>query len=155
MRKALFALSLVLAASGCATMNYGNYSAALPSYNKAMAADTAAHLVTLYPPALTRWNLGQKADDTYGAALVAALRARGYSVSEYAPETGRVVQAQSTTHLASNQPGVELRYIVDSLAPTAPLYRVTILAGSQTISRAYMPQKGGTVMPAGSWARKE
>lgn len=158
MRKALFALAIAFGASGCTSMQYGNYSAAPVAFNKAMATDTATHLSKLYPPALTRWNMAQQSDDAYGIALIAALRARGYSVSEYAPDSGRVVQAQGTSHLASNQsvrPGVELRYVVDSLAPTAPLYRVTVLMGTQAISRAYIPQKGGTVIGAGSWARKE
>lgn len=155
MRNALFALLVALCASGCATSRYGNYSAALPTYDKAMAADTVTHLVKLYPPAQTRWNIGQQADDTYGVALITALRMRGYSVSEYSPETYQDVKPGSEFPLASTHSGIELRYIVDSLAPAVPLYRVTVLLGQKTISRAYMPQQSGTVTAAGSWARME
>ena len=42
-----------------------------------------------------------------------------------------------------------------AIAHAADLYRVTVVVGNQPISRAYIPQKNGTVAAAGSWARKE
>ena len=163
MRKVLFVTALIASLTGCAGNSpYGNYSEAPPAYDKAMASDTVSHLVTMYPPALTRWNIMQPTNDAYGKALVVLLRGRGYSVKEFAPEaTSRVVQTNQArtqaqpTHQAALTPGVDLRYVVDSLAPAADLYRVTVMIGQQPISRAYIPQKNGSVAAAGSWARKE
>jgi hypothetical protein len=155
MLKPLITLAFLFSIGGCTTTDYGNYSGALPGYSQAMATDTANHLAKLYPPALTRWNMGQPTTDAYGASLVVALRARGYSVAEYTQENARVVPTQPSTTLASNKPGVDLRYIVDDLSTTAALYRVTLIAGQQSLSRAYTPKKGGTVSAAGSWSRKE
>ncbi|MGC6373698.1 conjugal transfer protein TrbH [Pseudomonas sp. S2.OTC.A_B10] len=153
MRKVLLVSVLIASLSGCATNSpYGNYSAAPAAYDKTMASDTVAHLVTMYPPALTRWNIMQPTNDAYGTALVALLRGRGYSVSEYAPEGDK--KAQPATQ-AAFKPGVDLHYVVDSLAPAVDLYRVTVVVAGQPISRAYTPQKNGTVAAAGSWARKE
>lgn len=153
MRNILLISALVLGLSGCATNSpYGNYAAAPAAYDKAMATDTVAHLVTMYPPALTRWNMMQPTEDAYGKALVELLRGRGYSVSEYAPEPAKTAQPASQAAL---KPGTDLRYVVDSLAPAADLYRVMVVVGGQSISRAYIPQKTGTVAAAGSWSRKE
>jgi hypothetical protein len=161
MRKVLLATALIATLSGCAGNSpYGNYSEAPAVYDTAMARDTVSHLVTMYPPALTRWNIMQPTEDAYGKALVSLLRGRGYSVKEYAPEaSSRVVQTTQAqaqpAHQAASTPGVELRYVVDSLAPAADLYRLTLTVGRQPISRAYLPQKNGTVAAAGSWSRKE
>lgn len=161
MRKVLLVTALITALAGCAGNSpYGNYSDAPAVYGKAMASDTVTHLVTMYPPALTRWNIMQPAEDAYGTALIGFLRLRGYGVKEYTPEaTKRVLpttQAQTQpVHQAVLTPGVDLRYVVDSLAPAADMYRVTVMVGRQPISRAYIPQKNGTVAAAGSWVRKE
>lgn len=153
MRKVLLISALIAGLSGCATNSpYGNFSAAPAAYDKTIANDTVAHLVTLYPPALTRWNIMQPTEDAYGTALVALLRGRGYAVSEYTPEAAKKAQPATKTAFT---PGVDLRYVVDSLAPTADLYRVTVVVGAKTISRAYLPQQNGTVAAAGSWAHKE
>lgn len=153
MRKVLLISALIAGLSGCASNSpYGNYSEAPAAHDKNMASDTVAHLVTMYPPARTRLNIMQPTEDAYGTALVALLRGRGYSVNEYAPEAAK--KAQPATQ-AAFAPGVDLRYVVDSLAPAADLYRVTVVVGNQPISRAYIPQKNGTVAAAGSWARKE
>lgn len=153
MRRALLISMLVFGLSGCGTnAPYGNYSAAPAGADRSMASDTVAHLVTIYPPALTRWNIMQPTEDAYGKTLVELLRTRGYSVSEYAPDAAK--PAEPTAQPAS-KPGIDLRYLVDSLAPAVDLYRVTVVVGNQPISRAYIPQKNGTVAAAGSWARKE
>ncbi|MDP5168588.1 conjugal transfer protein TrbH [Pseudomonas syringae] len=153
MRKLLIASALVSLLAGCAANSpYGNYSKAPAAVDRAMATDTVAHLVKFYPPALTRWNIMQPGEDAYGKALVELLRARGYSVMEFAPDSAAKEQASPQKPSAL---GVDLRYVVDSLAPVADMYRVTIFVGSQPISRAYLPQQNGTVSAAGSWARKE
>ncbi|MBD8829023.1 conjugal transfer protein TrbH [Pseudomonas sp. CFBP 13602] len=153
MRKLFLISAAIMALSGCASNSpYGNYSTAPAASDKAMATDTVTHLVKLYPPALTRWNIMQPTTDAYGTALVELLRSRGYSVKEYAPVTDQKTQPATQ---AASVPGVDLRYVVDSLAPAVDLYRVTIVVGGQPISRAYIPQKNGAVVAAGSWARKE
>lgn len=148
MRKSLSICALVLCLAGCASNSpYGNYSAAPPAYDRAMATDTVSHLVSMYPPAHTRWNMMQPAEDPYGRSLVELLRGRGYSVSEYvSPGKG---QAPAPAQ------GTPLHYLVDSLSPSADLYRVTVVVSGQPISRAYIKQKNGTVAAAGSWSRKE
>ncbi len=45
------------------------------------------------------------------------------------------------------------RYVVDQ-ASGSNLYRVTLLVGAQTLTRAYLTQDD-RVNPAGAWARKE
>lgn len=153
MRNVLLISALIAGLSGCASNSpYGNYSAAPAAYNKTMASDTVAYLVTQYPPALTSLNIMQPADDAYGNALVTLLRGRGYSVKEYAPESSSKAQPAVKSVTA---PGVDLRYVVDSLAPAADLYRVTVTVAGRPASRAYIPQKNGTVAAAGSWSRKE
>lgn len=153
MRKLLLISALIAGLSGCAANSpYGNYSEAPAAYDKAMASDTVSHLVGMYPPALTHWNIRQPSEDAYGAALIALLRSRGYSVTEFTKDGTK--KAQAASELASAR-GVDLRYVVDTLAPAVDLYRVTVLVGDQSISRAYIPQKNGTVAAAGSWARKE
>jgi hypothetical protein len=153
MRKVLLILAALASLTGCATnQSYGNYSAAPAAYDRTMASDTVEHLVRIYPPALTRWNIMQPAEDAFGSALIALMRSHGYSVKEYVPEGEKKSQPAVQAALA---PGVELRYVVDSLKPTLDLYRVTVIVAGQPISRAYVPQKNGTVTAAGSWARKE
>lgn len=153
MRQALLISALVLGLAGCtSTSPYGNYSAAPAVHDKAMATDAVSHLVSIYPPALTHWNIGQPTEDNFGMTLVELLRSRGYSVTEYAPDIKH--NAASDTHKTDSS-GLDLHYVVDSLAPTTDLYRVTVVVGGQPISRAYTQQKNGTVAAAGSWARKE
>lgn len=74
--------------AGCATKQglYGNYAEASLDANKMMADATVAQLVSLYPPAHTRFNLQQPTTDAYGSALLAALRDKGYSVQEHTPQ---------------------------------------------------------------------
>lgn len=153
MRAHLLAALVTLGLAGCASHSqYGNFNKAPATQDRAMATDTVAHLVTIYPPAKTRLDFQQPTPDTYGRNLVALLRARGYSVSEFssAPQ-----QPTSTSSSAARSAGLPVRYVVDSLAPAAEVYRVTLLLGDQSITRAYAPQSNGDVIAAGAWSRKE
>lgn len=155
MRKYLI-IALLAALGGCvSTGHYGNYlEGSTPAANQKLAADTVKQLTQVYPPASTRFNLSQTTTDGYGAMLVAGLRAKGYSLLEYTPE--RVVTAKETPTAAISFPGtraVALRYVVDSLGENN-LYRVTLLVGDQSLTRAYVAQNS-TVYPAGAWVRKE
>ena len=140
-----FALSafLVMALAGCAsTVPYGNFATEPPAgLEERIVADTVKQLVTLYPPARTRFHLGQPTPDAYGSALVEALRARGYALVEFkeaAPATA---------------PGLSLHYVLDAAA-SPNLYRVTVTVGQKSLSRAYLAQND-RVAPAGAWVRKE
>jgi hypothetical protein len=156
------ALMALTAVSGCAThAPYGNYAAASPDANKTMADSTAAQLVTLYPPAQTRFNLEQPATDPYGASLVADLRDKGYSLMEYSPRTpmspgapGAAPATDAAAVTRDGAPGLDLSYVVDA-PESRTLYRVTVQVGKQSISRAFVVADNGSLYPAGSWVRKE
>jgi type IV secretion system protein TrbH len=144
------------AITGCASTasyEYGNF--VLPSapanLNETIVADTMKQITTLYPPASTRFDLAQPTTDAYGAKLVQSLRLNGYALSEFVPPAAANGTNPSGTVSASS--GISLRYILD--APEGlNLYRVTVMIGSQSLSRAYLVQNQ-TVSPAGAWARRE
>ena len=135
---------------GCVTTHYGNYAVAPESFNKEMANDTAKQLVALYPPARTRLVFKQPNKDLYGTSLVASLRAKGYSVVE-TQEKGIKFSVRAPS--ASSIFGIDLCYVVDSPIRNK-LYRVTVILGHQSISRAYTLQNG-SIVPIGYWVRKE
>lgn len=134
--------------SGCASKpQYGNFvpQAVSTNINKLFVADTVKQLQLLYPPAKTRFNLGQSVPDTdiFGMTLIATLRDKGYAIQEFNPE-----QPSSTQ-------GINFRYIVDIPSAAMPyLYRVTVIAGTNSLSRAYVVQNN-TANPAGAWAYKD
>jgi hypothetical protein len=140
-----FALSalLAMALAGCAsTAPYGNFAAHPPAgLEERIAADTVKQLVALYPPARTRFHLGQPTPDAYGSALVEALRARGYALVEFKEAAPAAA------------PGLSLNYVLDAAA-SPNLYRVTVTVGQKSLSRAYLAQND-RVAPAGAWVRKE
>ena len=140
-----FALSalLVTALAGCAsTAPYGNFATEPPAgLEERIVADTVKQLVALYPPARTRFHLGQPTPDAYGSALVEALRARGYALVEFK-------EAAPATAL-----GLSLHYVLDAAA-SPNLYRVMVTVGQKSLSRAYLAQND-RVAPAGAWVRKE
>lgn len=142
MRPFTLAALLAMALAGCAsTASYGNFATHPPAgLEERIAADTVKQLVALYPPARTRFHLGQPTPDAYGSALVEALRARGYALMEFkaAPVTA---------------PGLSLHYVLDAVA-SPNLYRVTVMVGQKSLSRAYLAQND-RVAPAGAWVRKE
>ncbi|WP_322075541.1 conjugal transfer protein TrbH [Burkholderia cenocepacia] len=164
MRKILMSAVVVaglVVLAGCSTPGpYGNYAAASLDANRSMADSTVAQLVTLYPPAQTRFNLEQPTVDAYGAALVAALRDKGYSVMEYATQTAQPAVAASSASavnvppLSSDRPGLDLTYVVDT-PESMRLYRVTVQVASKSISRAFVVATDGKLYPAGAWVRKE
>ena len=144
-----FALSalLVMALAGCAsTAPYGNFATEPPAgLEERIVADTVKQLVTLYPPARTRFHLGQPTPDAYGSALVEALRAKGYALVE--------VKASPQEAAPATAPGLSLHYVLDAVA-SPNLYRVTVMVGQKSLSRAYLAQNN-RVAPAGAWVRKE
>ncbi|MCS4511831.1 conjugal transfer protein TrbH [Xylophilus ampelinus] len=156
---ALFALALGL--GGCATTSspYGNFVQSATLDQQKLATDAVQQLATLYAPARTRLELQQPTPDPFGQALVKSLRDKGYAVLEFVP-AGASAQAPAS---AASQPsaaatkaaadGLSLRYVLDQ-AGDATLYRLTLMVGSQSITRPYLAQNGAFA-PAGYWVRKE
>lgn len=128
---------------GCATVHQGNFTTAPVTLNKAIANDSINRLVSLYPPARTRFHIKQSVKDSFGVLFIESLRQKGYSINE------------SSRHAASTQgsPNVALYYLVDEPIK-GTLYRVTLIVGQQSLSRAYKI-KNGTLIPLGFWVRKE
>ena len=147
MRKTAFLALLVVGLAGCATTapsTYGNFTQSAPAaFNQTMADDAAKQLVAVYPPASTRFDLQHATPDAFGSSLVESLRAKGYALLEFKPA------APDATATA----GKPLRYILDQAESN--LYRVTLLVGNQSLTRAYSAAQNGTLYPAGAWVRKE
>ncbi|EHW7386064.1 conjugal transfer protein TrbH [Escherichia coli] len=162
MRKIISVIVLAASLAGCATSQYGSFVKSSPAvFDQKMATDTVTQLVKLYPPATTRLELQQATPDTFGIALVNNLRAQGYAVMEYKPVAASATPASATAAdgksavqpAQSTLPGYPLRYVLDQFSGTN-MYRVTVLVGSQSLTRAYTAQND-TVLPAGAWVRKE
>jgi len=159
-RLALVAL-LALALGGCATTApYGNFvQPPVTVDQQQLAGDAAKQLAALWPPAKTRFELQQPTPDEFGAALLGNLRSAGYAVLEYAPQTaagaGNAQQkaADPVVVVTPTTAALPLRYVLDHDAGTG-LYRLTLLVGSQSITRPYLEQNH-TLIPAGYWVRKE
>ena len=164
---------LIASLAGCATRDadtssaYGNFVQNSPAAcDQKMAEDAVKRLVAMYPPARTRFDLQQSTSDAFGTALVASMRGKGYALLEYKPAPGsqdlatangqRPVPAKAPAAGAIAKPAaatLSLRYILD-LDQGSNLYRVTLLVGNQTLTRAYLAQNG-SALPAGAWIRKE
>jgi hypothetical protein len=159
MRKTAF-LALLLAGLvslfGCATpqqSTYGNFTQSAPTaMHKTVANDAVKQLVVLYPPATTRLDLQQATPDAFGSLLVESLRVKGYALLEFKPGSTTAASPGTGTGTAAGA-GKPLRYILDQL--DANLYRVTLLVGNQSLTRAYLAAQSGTLHPAGAWVRKE
>jgi hypothetical protein len=143
---------------GCATPErsaYGNFTESAPAaMHKTVANDAVKQLVVLYPPATTRLDLQQATPDAFGSLLVESLRAKGYALLEFKP--GSTTAASQDTGTGTDRAagaGKPLRYILDQL--DANLYRVTLLVGNESLTRAYLAANSGTLHPAGAWVRKE
>lgn len=140
----LIAVLLAIALSGCVTAPapYGNFIEG--GGQAAIASDTVAQLVALYPPAKTRFALPQPAaEDAFGAALIKGLRAEGYAISIYAPVKGRPPEIEAEA--------VKLSYVLDNASDNP---YITLRIGEQALSRAYL-RRGGELLPAGYWAWQE
>ncbi len=139
----LLVLYLVLNLQGCATLSEGNYSKAPDALNKTISTDTVNRLVSLYPPASTRFHIKQNVKDHFGLSLVESLRQKGYSIDESSTSAASTKGTQNVT----------LNYVVDEPIK-GTLYRITLRVGQQSLSRAYRIKKG-TLTPSGFWVRKE
>ena len=159
--RALMLASLILtplllaSLAGCAasrvadTPAYGNLLAApLPSQENGIADDAAARLAASYPPAQTRFALQHAAQDGFGTGLLARLRAQGYAIAEFSAQTPAAAPLQPSAAEV-----IALRYVLDMTAPPG-LARLTLYAGGESLSRAYLLE-GGEARPASAWIRRE
>ncbi len=156
MRDAACALLCAVGLAGCAATpsSYGNFARETPAgYDRTVAEDAVRQLTAVYPAANTRFALHQPALDPFGISLTHSLRAKGYAVQEGA--SAPLVQGMAVRGergMADGAPAVlPLRYVFDR---AADLYRVTLLVGDQSLTRAYLVQDGA-IHPAGAWVRKE
>jgi hypothetical protein len=146
--------------TGCAAMPgatsqdklYGNHAAAPAAFDQKVASDAIRQLVSLYPPASTRFNLAQPTSDAFGTALVAGLRERGFALMDAQAGSGSTMAADANG-ASTGAGGLELRYLLDRPG-AGDLYRLTLAIGTQRLSRPYMIQNG-TPYAAGAWVRKE
>jgi hypothetical protein len=161
MRK--IACLVLLGLAGCATppspTSYGNFAGSRVGFNEKIAADTVKQLLVLYPPATTQLNLRQATPDAFGTSFVSALRDKGYALSEWQLE-GAAQRARPSNlarqdrAVGSQQPAaLDLRYVLDQQG-SLNLYRVTVMVGNQSLTRAYVEQNNA-LLPAGSWVRRE
>ena len=161
MHKLVFT-ALLAGLAGCAShdpgpgSSYGNFVPDSPAASdQKMAFDAVQRLSAIYPPARTRFDLQQITPDAFGSALVASLRARGYALLEYKSTQDPATPTGQAPAPSAKSPGttLALRYVVD-FDPTSQLYRITLLIGNQSLTRAYLAQNGSAVA-AGAWVRKE
>ncbi|WP_249186885.1 conjugal transfer protein TrbH [Pseudomonas sp. KB-10] len=146
--RAWIALFACLWLAACANGPYGNFAEhSTPAINQQLASATVRQLATLHPPAQTRLQIAQETTDGYGIALVRSLRDSGYSLQEFN------LQAKAAEKPASTDVPLQVNYIVDT-PNDGNLYRVTLLVGRETLSRAYIVQND-RLQAAGVWVRKE
>jgi hypothetical protein len=155
MGKLTVLILLVVTLTGCAASleNYGNFigTNAPDSLYEIMVADTVKQLVEIYPPASTRFDLGQTTTDAYGTLLVDSLRTKGYALLEFKPLSTNATTEQPVSSVPL--PGLSFHYLLDAPDSTG-IYRVLVMVGSTSLGRAYLVQNN-IVSPAGAWARKE
>ena len=146
MRKMALVIALLL--GGCmndTTTPYGNFIEEGGNLDQEkIAGDTVRHLVTLYPPAKSRFALQQATSDRFGQALLSKLRERGYALLEFT-DKAEVKQSPDSS--------LPLRYVLDRV-DGMNLYRLTLMVGNRALTRPYLRQNGATVA-AGYWSQKE
>ena len=130
---------IVLLMAGCAVKTEQNFNFA-PNLTQVeqqqIVSDTVKKLAELYLPAKTRLSF-QANEDTFGVLLVHDLREQGYAIDE----------AQNTPNDPS---GLQVRYILDQ---ADDLYRMTVMIGSDSLSRPYS-EENGVLIAAGFWVHK-
>jgi len=129
---------------GCVKVQEGNFIKTPKKINQELAEDIAKQLVSIYPPARTNFYMNTRfADNAFRASFINTLRQKGYGLNE------------------SSIPGVHLKagnaytlyYLLDETIKKR-LYRVSIVVGKSSFSRAYKIKKD-TLIPLGLWSFRE
>jgi type IV secretion system protein TrbH len=152
MNKLVILSILLFLLAGCATTTpsiYGTFITNSDREVETMATDAVKQITELYPPAITKIYVEQETSDAFGMALINGLRKKGFALSEEYKDNTQASAGQPVFKVDS---GIPLYYILDQAGDS--LYRLTILVGTQSISRPYLAQNG-TVVPAGYWMHKE
>lgn len=167
MRSLTLVTLLLMGLTGCATTpststgvggNVGNYLQNVAASNdQKIVQDVLTRLISLYPPASTRFDLQQATPDYFGTHLVEAMRAKGYAVLEFKPEPAPSTST-NTTAAATTAPlvtgALPLSYIMDQ-TKGSDLYRLTLLINHEPSLHRVYQLKDGIVYPASYWVRKE
>lgn len=131
------------AVAGCTTTPYGIHVEDLTDTDsQTIVRDVAHQLIQLYPPASTNFSLRYEVREAFGRKLVETLRHEGYAIQEHKPSIVSASIPSSVTSLA---------YILDR---HHELYRISIIADDQRLSRAYL-RKDNVIHPAGHWVRQQ
>lgn len=141
----------LLSVTGCATQSpYGSFLSAPSAPMDGIASDAARKLAATWLPAKTRVSLQHSTADEFGAALVASLRTQGYAVLEFTPPDKAPAKAETTDEAPQEtaSESVPVSYVLDR---AGEFYRLKLLAGGQTLSRAYVVN-AGQFAPAGAWS---
>lgn len=142
----------LLIVTGCATAPqspYGSFiSEAAPASTEGIASDAAQRLAATWLPAKTRIVLQHAMADEFGTAFVASLRTQGYSVREFTPPEKAEGVATGNADVSSDVVAVPVSYVLDQ---AGEFYRLKLLAGGQTLSRAYVVNQS-QFAPAGAWS---
>lgn len=144
--------------AGCASQHapasYGNF-VAVPTQldEQVMADDVARKMAVLYPPARSSIAMRQATPDVFGTTLTASLRGQGYALAEFDSGSRSTNQGKNALAQRSATGDLKVAYVVDQPLST-DLYRVTVFINDQSLSRFYQ-SKGGSLVPAGCWVRKE
>jgi len=148
MNRLVVTFFLLSSLSDCTTVPNDHFTTpVIVELGNSLAADAIKQLQTLYPPAHTKFNIGQPVPETdsFGTALVFQLREKGYAVQTVDP-----------TQSAEGSDGFSILYTVDKPASSlyAGLYRVQLTVGKAILTRAYTASNN-TAIPAGAWAKME
>lgn len=132
----------ILVLGGCASSPYGNHLQAGVDQHR-IASEAVSQLSEIWPPAKTQLDLRQETTDPFGQILINGLRDSGYAIQEFNPKT---VNSPATSS------ALPFGYILDNAGES--YYRLTLMVGAQSITRAYQ-ERAGELVPVSYWAHKE
>ena len=137
MMRKLILLLLSFCLCSCASMQYGNFTCIDQDKDAFIVSDTLRQIERIKIPARTTFRIYQSTKDYFGAQLAHKLREKGYGIYEnFRPKRE-----------------ANFSYVLDRIS-TKNLYRLSVVIGPQTLSRAYLVRQG-KVIPLGQWSHKE
>jgi Conjugal transfer protein TrbH len=148
MKNTLLVILVSFVTGGCATLQgtkYGNLVPSLPvSEQQKVAEDAASKLGTLHSPARTKLHLQHAADDTFGTAIIDALRREGFGI---------VLATDDTSIYEESEERLRFGYLLDASNENKAV-RVVIETGNTSLSRLY-EHRDESLMPTSFWMYKE